>query len=167
MYGTMSFNAELYDKLTAYCAYSERCLHDVKEKCKKLEIASDEVPAYISRLEQQGFLNEIRYAKSFIHSKVARKWGLQKIQAALTAKSVKPVIYQPLLAEIENEILIENIKQLVDRKQKTLKSSPSKSSVSNAEVKQKLIRYLMSRGFSYNLIKEVMNNDKSREPGFS
>lgn len=148
------FDSKLYDKLSAYCAYSERCSSDVKAKCRKLNIETNEIPAYILRLQEDGFLDEVRYAKTFIRSKVSRKWGPQKIQTALQAKFIPAETFQPLLSDIAQDDLKEKIVTLANQKRKTIKGkTPS-------EIHQKLVRFLMGRGFSYTLIKDAIKDNE-------
>lgn len=147
----MPLDSLLYDKLTAYCAYSERCISEVKNKCRKLEIPAEEIPAYIARLEEYGFLDEKRYAKLFIRSKISRKWGINKIKATLLTKSVKTAVFQPFLEEISEAELTEKIIAVVAQKRKTIKAGTEQ------EIQQRLIRYLLGRGYDYGLIKKALS----------
>lgn len=148
------FDPKLYDKISAYCAYSERCSSDVKAKCRKLNIEVSEIPTYILRLQEDGFLDEFRYAKTFIRSKISRKWGPQKIQTALQAKFIPAEIFQPLLSDIAQDDLREKIRVLANQKRKTIKGKTS------SEIQQKLVRFLIGRGFSYPLIKDALGNNE-------
>ena len=139
-----------YEKLTNFCAYSERCRKDVAEKCRKLEIPQDEQRAYLSLLEEDGFLSEKRYAASFVRSKANRSWGPKKIEMGLKAKGIPSEVFHPFIEDIQKPLLIEKIQLLIDRKVKSIKGeTPS-------DRKQKLIRFLLGKGFAYDLIKEAI-----------
>lgn len=139
-----------YEKLTNFCAYSERCKNDVAEKCKKLEIPIDEQHGYLRLLEEEGFLSEKRFAASFVRSKANRSWGPKKIEMGLKAKGVSPSIFLPLIADLQKPLLIEKIQALVLKKAKSVKGETA------AERKQKVVRFLLSKGFAYDLIKEAL-----------
>jgi regulatory protein len=139
-----------YEKLSNFCAYSERCRKDVTEKCRKLEIPQEEQSAYLLLLEEDGFLSEKRYAASFVRSKANRSWGPKKIEMGLKAKGIPSEVFHPFIEDIQKPLLIEKIQLLIDRKVKSIKGeTPS-------DRKQKLIRFLLGKGFAYDLIKEAI-----------
>ena len=139
-----------YEKLSNFCAYSERCRKDVTEKCRKLEIPQEEQSAYLLLLEEDGFLSEKRYAASFVRSKANRSWGPKKIEMGLKAKGIPSEVFHPFIEDIQKPLLIENIQLLIDRKVKSIKGeTPS-------DRKQKLIRFLLGKGFAYDLITEAI-----------
>ncbi len=139
-----------YEKLTNFCAYSERCRKDVAEKCRKLEIPQEEQSEYLLLLEEDGFLSEKRYAASFVRSKANRSWGPKKIEMGLKAKGITSEVFLPFIEELQKPHLVEKILVLMDRKVKSIKGdTPS-------DRKQKLIRFLLGKGFAYDLIKEAI-----------
>ncbi len=139
-----------YEKLTNFCAYSERCRKDVAEKCRKLEIPQEEQNAYLFLLEEDGFLSEKRYAASFVRSKANRSWGPKKIEMGLKAKGIPSEVYHPFIDNLQKPLLVEKILVLIDRKVKSIKGdTPS-------DRKQKLIRFLLGKGFAYDLVKEAI-----------
>ncbi|MBL7799305.1 MAG: RecX family transcriptional regulator [Chitinophagales bacterium] len=139
-----------YEKLTNFCAYSERCRKDVAEKCRKLEIPQEEFSAYLQLLEEDGFLSEKRYAASFVRSKANRSWGPKKIEMGLKAKGISVEVFQPLIEDLQKPLLIEKMQVLIDRKVKSIKGETA------SDRKQKLIRFLLGKGFAYDLIKEAI-----------
>lgn len=139
-----------YEKLTNFCAYSERCRRDVADKCRKLEIPQEEQIAYLLLLEEEGFLSEKRYAASFVRSKANRSWGPKKIEMGLKAKGISSEIFHTLIEDLQKPLLLEKIQGLLERKLKSIKGeTPS-------DRKQKLVRFLLGKGFSYDLIKEAI-----------
>lgn len=139
-----------YEKLSSFCAYSERCRKDVAEKCRKLDILQEEQGAYLSLLEEEGFLSEKRYAASFVRSKASRSWGPKKIEMGLKAKGIPTEVFQPFIEDLQKPLLVEKMQVLMERKAKSIKGeTPS-------ERKQKVIRFLLSKGFAYDVIKEAI-----------
>ena len=62
-------------------------------------------------------------------------------------------IIEDALTEISDDEVIESLKKLVRQKRQTIKAK------SDYELKGKLIRFAMSRGFSYSTISKVIDTD--------
>lgn len=140
----------LLEKLETYCAYTERCNWDVQQKCHKLNIPSADTAAYIKHLEDNGFLSEARYATSFVNSKANRGWGPAKIRNALMKKRVNTIHYQTLLSQMDKGDQLQQLIELANKKRPKIKAKDEK------DLKQKLIRFLMSKGYSFELIRQVV-----------
>ena len=52
------YDSAIYEKLTNFCAYQERCKADLFEKLYKLKVPKDDFDSYIVKLQEQNFLNE-------------------------------------------------------------------------------------------------------------
>jgi regulatory protein len=140
----------LLAKLETYCAYTERCICDVQQKCRKLEIPESQTAEYLKLLEENDFLSEKRYAESLIRSKAKRGWGPAKIKNALMKKSIKPIYYQAVLESLDKQEQLLKIKDFAEKKRLKIKAKDEK------DLKQKLIRFLMSKGYSFELIRKVL-----------
>lgn len=137
-------------KMEYFCSYQERCIYDVLQKLEKYEMDDFEKKEIISHLQEHQFLDENRFVALFIKSKVnLKKDGINKIKAALYAKRIDPKLIQEHLIDIERNIYLENIQKLISRKKEELlkKNDPSIA-------KQKLIRYLMGKGYQYSDFRE-------------
>ena len=63
-----------------YCAYQERCRVEVIQKLKKLKIYGDSIEEYIAHLINNDFLNEKRFAESYVRGKFNNNnWGKIRI----------------------------------------------------------------------------------------
>jgi regulatory protein len=139
-------------KMEYFCSYQERCIYDVERKLEKYEMEDAEKKEIISHLQEHQFLDENRFVALFIKSKVnLKKDGVNKIKAALYAKKIPPKLIQEHLKDIESAIYSENMQKLIDRKKEELlkKNVP-------AQAKQKLIRYLMSKGYNYGEFRDIV-----------
>jgi|SRR5690606_5330792 len=136
-----------------FCAYQERCHSEVRHKLLLLNFRGAELEEAISSLIQDDFLNEERFARSYIRGKFKLKhWGRHKIIHQLKQKQVSEYCIRKGLQEIEEEEYEKVLTKLVEQKisEYTKVKHP-------AIRKQKTIRYLMQRGFEYELIIEVWN----------
>lgn len=141
---------QIIEKLSAYCAYQERCAQDVRLKMGKLKVEKERFDFFLQKLEQLGFLNEERYAKTFIKSKLKRKWGKMKIAAALSAKRIDKAVVKELLSGADKEDYSAQILALAERKAKTIKAK------SKQDARTKLMRFLLQRGFEMKAVNEAL-----------
>jgi regulatory protein len=52
-----------------YCAYQERCYKEVEEKLYSYAVTVSEKEAILTHLIEQNFVNEERFAQSFVRGK--------------------------------------------------------------------------------------------------
>ncbi|HPD94417.1 MAG TPA: regulatory protein RecX, partial [Tenuifilaceae bacterium] len=92
------------------------------------------------------------YARFFVRDKSRlNKWGRVKIVSVLKSKGVSEGIINKALLEISPETNKKTLTDLVARKAKQIKAK------STYELKSKLIRFGMSRGFEMDLVINVVN----------
>jgi len=135
------YDSAIYEKLTNFCAYQERCKADVIEKLYKLKLPKEEFDVYLDKLKTENFLNEERYVKAFISAHSKKKWGKTKIKSALSGKRLDNGLIKKYLDQIEEDDYEEQIKELLQKKWKSIRTGSPK------EKKNKLIRFLLSKGF--------------------
>ena len=79
---------EAYLKLSALCAMSEQCCHDVLQKMKRWEVADAVAEKVVARLVKERFIDEERFAKAFVRDKFRyNHWG--KVRIVQELKTVK------------------------------------------------------------------------------
>jgi len=144
------YDSAIYEKLTNFCAYQERCKADVIEKLYKLKIAKDDFDVYTAKLIDENFLNEERYVKAFISAHSKKKWGKTKIKSALAGKKLSGDLVKKYLDLIEEEGYDEQIKLLLQKKWNSIRTGTPK------EKKNKLVRFLLSKGFEMGKVMKAM-----------
>lgn len=144
------YDSAIYEKLTRFCAYQERCKADVLEKLYKLKTSKDDFDTYTDKLKAENFLNEERFVKAFISAHSKKKWGKTKIKSALSGKRIDGDLIKKYLDLIEEGNYDEQIKVLLQKKWNSLKTGAPK------EKKTKLIRFLLSKGFEMGKVLAVM-----------
>ena len=144
------YDSSIYEKLTRFCAYQERCTADILEKLYKLKVPKDEFDNYIPKLREENFLNEERYVKAFISAHSKKKWGKTKIRSALSGKRIDGELIKKYLDEIEEGDYDDQIKVLLQKKWKSMRTGSPK------EKKNKLIRFLLSKGFEMGKVMTVL-----------
>lgn len=133
---------ELFDYAAALCARSEQCRHSVAAKLRQRGADADEAERIIGRLEEEGFLDERRYARAFCHDHVlTQRWGPAKIAYALRRKGLNSRIISEALEETGEEQFRENLDALLRAKARTTRAD------NGFQLRQKLARFAISRGY--------------------
>ena len=142
---------QVLDKMAKYCAYQERCIKDVKDKLKTYDIAEKEKNIILEYLLENRFVNDERFAKSFVRGKVNQSgWGVNKIRFHLIQKGIDKDIIEEALGQTDEETYRQRLIEILKAKAKTVKAA------SDYEKKRKLAAYAMQKGFEGSLIWEVL-----------
>lgn len=141
----MEIPSDIMSKMERFCAWQERCENDVRRKLTSFRLSESQEEAVLKSLKENGFLDESRYVESFVRSKVKASWGRQKIVAALRAKGIPSTLIHSACEEISDDDYADRLRNAIE------KWNRSHPDVENA--REKLIRHLLSKGYS---IAEVM-----------
>lgn len=143
---------EIYLKMGRLCSRSEQCTPDIRKKIKELGGTSILAVTIIDRLEKEMYLNDERYARSFVRDKFRlNHWGKIKIQYYLKMKGLSDRVIETGLAEIEEEEYIKTLLKTMKEKAKTVKVT------NKFEKMGQIIRFTQSRGFEPELIHRHLN----------
>jgi len=139
------------EKIRGYCAYQERNQREVRQKLYSYGLIPTVVNEILVELITEGFLNEERYAKAFARGKVNIKgWGKKKIEIELKMRGISIPCITKALAEIDAENYTAKLEALAQKKWDSLKGERSSLR------KQKLINYLLGKGYAYAEIDEAI-----------
>ena len=145
-----------YPKIKHYCAYSERCHYEVREKLFGMGLAKKDVEILLSRLIEEDRLNEERFAILFAGGHFRqKKWGRARIVYALRQKKVSEQNIKRGLKEIVEEDYLLSLEKLAAIKWKSLKGEQYLS----REVKTNA--YLLQKGYERPAIQQVIARIKS------
>ncbi len=149
-----TFKAAL-TKALALCSRVEYCSEDIRKKLKMYGLSTDDEERIISQLVSEKFIDDERYSKAFVRDKFRyNKWGKLKITAHLRAKKISDEAAAAALGEIDSEDYINLIRNLLISHKKTLKAK------NKYEMKAKLLRFGLSRGFESNILYEILNEEE-------
>ncbi|PQV49390.1 regulatory protein [Jejuia pallidilutea] len=136
-------------KLEHYCAYQERCHKEVRQKLVSMHMIPEAIDVIIVHLLEHNYLNETRFAKTFVRGKFRMKaWGRRRLTFELKQKDISKVNINQALAEIDNAEYIEVFNGLAEKKANTM------TETSTLKKKRKLIDYLLYRGWESHLVYE-------------
>lgn len=149
--------AQAYTRMVHICAQKEYCSFDVRRKLGRMNLPEQTVAHIIERLIKEKFIDEERFARSFIHDKLRfNKWGRKKIEISLRQKQLSAELIAVAFTQFPDISLSETLLPLLEKKRKTITGR------SEYEKNGKLIRFGLSRGFSMREIltcMEIMNLD--------
>ena len=139
-----------------YCAYQERCISELHTKFKEWEVPKNLWEALINNLQDDNFVNELRFAESYVRGKFRqKKWGKIKITQNLREKQISPKTIDKALQEIPQKEYKATQKQLIERKKKNLKDTKN-----TFQFKQKVVNYMVQKGYSSTDIWKYLNKAK-------
>ena len=132
----------LYQAMTALCARREYCCADIAEKLRKKGATQEQTAVLIDRLIEEGYIDEGRYARAFVHDKTLYNgWGRVKVAQQLRAKGICNAHINEAMTSITEEQYAEVFHKVLQAKRRSIKGE------TDYEVRQKLARSLISRGF--------------------
>jgi regulatory protein len=145
---------QAYVKIRHYCAFQERTHVEVKTKLSGMGIGWTQANEIVSKLIEEGFLNEERFAKAFVGGKFRIKgWGKKKIEAELKKKGVSSYsILKAIREEIDVSDYENTLLKLMKKKWASIKGPGMTGYVKQAKTRQ----YLLSRGYENAVISKIM-----------
>ena len=151
---------EAYLQLAAVCAQAEHCEQEMRDKMKRWEIDAATQDSIIARLVKERYIDNERYARAFVKDKIRyNKWGRRKVQQALWMKRISDDIQQRVLDEIDEKEYLDVLIPLLKQKRKTIKAN------NDYELNQKLVRFALSRGFDFGIIRQCLKVDEDMDYG--
>ncbi|MFM1898638.1 MAG: hypothetical protein RL577_878, partial [Bacteroidota bacterium] len=103
-------------------------------------------------LMQEGFVNEARYASSFVRGKFKLKgWGRKKIELSLKREGLSPRQIQTAMSEIQEPQYEQTLVKLAEKKLATLSGT-------DFERRMKTKRYLLGRGYESEAIDQALEH---------
>lgn len=151
----MKTEQEAYLTLAALCARSEHCQWEMLEKMRRWELDDAAQSRVMTRLVKERYVDDERYARAFVKDKVRyNKWGRRKVEQALWQKRIDDDIRERVLDEVDEEEYLNVLRPLLKQKRKSIKAE------NDYELNQKLVRFALGRGFTYDIIRQCIDVDE-------
>ena len=138
--------------LEAQCSKREYCRSDIRRKAmEKLDWDSSAADEVLASLVEDGYVDDLRYASAFAREKAALTgWGPVKIRFALSSKQIPRETIDKAMEEVDNEKAAARLQRLLESKYKSLQGDP--------EIKLKLLKFALSRGYDYDSIRQSVDD---------
>ena len=147
---------EVLLKLTALCARGEHCQHDMLEKMSRWDVDEAIQASVMAYLTDHHYVDDERYARAYVNDKIKyNHWGRRKVEQGLWQKHIDPSLQQRVLDDIDDSLYVEILRPLLQQKRRTTRAD------SDYELNQKLMKFALSRGFTYDIIRQCIDTPET------
>ena len=154
----MKTENDAYLTLAALCAQAEHCQYEMLEKMRRWELPDEAQARVMAKLIKERYVDDERYARAFVKDKIRyNKWGRRKVEQALWQKRIDEDIRKRVLDEVDDEEYLSILRPLLKQKRKTIKAN------SDYELSQKLMRFAVGRGFTFDIIRQCIDVGDAEE----
>ncbi|HIS33534.1 MAG TPA: RecX family transcriptional regulator [Candidatus Avirikenella pullistercoris] len=131
-------------RLMILCSRAEKCEADARLLLARWDIGREEGEKIMERLIREGYVDNRRYAVAFVRDKAEYNgWGEHKITDALRRKGISSADIAFALQHIDRKEMREKLRKLLIKKRDSVIAG------NEYELKGKLIRFALSKGFGY------------------
>lgn len=139
--------SQFCEKARKYCAYQERCHKELRTKLFELGADSELVEQVITKMIEENFLHEERFAKAFAGGKFRQKqWGKNKITQELKMRQISPYCIKIALMEIPDDDYLATLRKEVEKRM------GQKKNINNRYALHKIAKQLVSKGFESDIV---------------
>ena len=135
----------LWNKALDILSRREHSTYELRIKLKKFKHEDKDLNETIEKLKASNFINDERFAVMFIKSKAKSGYGPSYIAQYLMKKRIQPDLYDINSLNINWESIC------IDQFNKKRQGRDI-----NLKEKEKILRFLAYRGFSYEIIKNAL-----------
>lgn len=148
----MADSTKILNNLRRQCSRREYCTADVMKKAlKALEGNREEAQKIVNTLTEERYVDDLRYAEAYARDKSSiAGWGATKIRYMLSAKGIDRELVSAALQEIDQRKADDRLVKLIENKKRSLKDDP--------QVRMKLLRFALGRGYTYDEISGVLKD---------
>ncbi len=138
---------EIKIKMLNYCVYQDRCHYEVEQKMREFLLIPEAKEEILLYLIQEKYLDEERFVRSYIRGKFYIKhWGRNKIKLNLKQKQISDKLMGRCWDEIDDSDYQKQIILFIE------KQSDSINEPNAFKKKNKIIKFLLSKGYEYDCI---------------
>ena len=135
-----------------YCSGAEHCCLEVRAMLERHKAESEDIDRILKYLVKEGYVDESRYARAFVHDKVRfAKWGRNKIAQALWQKRIPQNVADDALSSIDEDEYMAALKDVVKSRYRTVKGA------TEYERKMKTMKTVCGCGYEPSLVRKVLD----------
>lgn len=134
-----------------YLASKPRTIREVELHLDKCDFGEYEIYAAVERLKELNYVNDEKYAKDFIESRLNTKpVSKRKLKEQLRSHKIDDEIISEALEAVTDDIEMKNAREVAEKFKRQF------SSLEDYERDRRVMRRLVSRGYDFSLIREIM-----------
>lgn len=148
----LDLTAKAYDRAVQYLRDRPRSTAEVRRRLRQAEIDEEAIEAAIARLTAQGYLNDAEFARYWVENRQRfRPKGEQALRQELRRAGIDNEVIDESLEGLDvSEAAYAAARPRAERLAALIQEDP-------AEFRRKLGSFLLRRGFSYEIAREVTN----------
>ncbi|HZV98339.1 MAG TPA: recombination regulator RecX [Methylophilaceae bacterium] len=139
----------LRERALGYLSRREYSYQELKHKLSAYAEEQDDLSGLLEDFKKRGWLSEERYTEQLVHARKA-KFGSLRVAHELREHGVAEELVAKAVAEVKSDE-VANARAIHRKK---FKAAPA-----NREEWAKQARFLQGRGFSFEVIKQVLRDD--------
>jgi len=128
----------------------DRSEGEVRQKMKLKGFFVEEVEEVVTKLKETKLLDDARFVASYVRSQQNMGRGITRIKFRLKCLKIDDDLIKSNIDDVSPEGEVERAKDLANR---WIAKNGSKENA-----KEKLIRFLLARGFDYNTVKQAIEH---------
>lgn len=140
-----------FDAAVMYITYKDRTVKELCGRLKEKGYSDFEIEETVEKLCDYGYLNDERYARSYIRYNSDKK-GLRRIKSELRQKGIDCSLMSELSENMDIDE-VEAIEQMLVKRYEGIDMEDERE-------RRKLYAFFSRRGFSYENINRAVNNHK-------
>ncbi|MCF6777518.1 recombination regulator RecX [Thiotrichales bacterium 19X7-9] len=137
-------------------AKREYATKELKEKLRKYHLDNQEIDNLLIELAEKGFQSDYRFAENFVRFNIGQNRGRYRILGELKQKGIDSDLFEEVIAEIKpnwNVLCLNRVGKYIN----------SNEALNDFKLVEKLKRYLVYHGFSFDEINEAIEQMKDKE----
>ena len=151
--------SEVLNTLQRICSKQEKCKAEITDYLVRKGIPAEFHQAVLSQLMAGRFIDEERYAKAAVRDKfMLNRWGRQKIHHFLETKQISEERIERAMDTIDESDYRKMIEEEIGKKGIAL------SGGKQGAKEMKLIRFVASRGYEEELVREICHITAPENP---
>ena len=137
---------EVYYKALKIIKARIKSRKEIVTKLRSLNYKNEDIDWAISKLEEQGYISDLRYASSYLNDKlITTSYGPYKIANELKKKGIADLIINDTLINYTEEMQVSRIEKIINR---IIKSNRTRSGLM---LKKKILMDLINMGYDREL----------------
>lgn len=137
----------LRQRALEYLAKREYSYTELGQKLKAYAEEADDLPVLLDDFKQRGWLSDARFTEQLVHARKA-KFGSARVANELREKGVDDTLIAEAVAGLQDN----EVERASEVWRKKFKAAPT-----TREEWAKQARFLQSRGFTFDVIKHILN----------
>lgn len=126
---------------------------ELAERLKRKKFSEEVIRETVAFLKEKKFIDDTLFARSWIQSRIKRPLGLRRIKQELNLKGIEKEVIESQISELKEAYCEEDIvSELAQERFSKLKGIDPRAA------QRRVYAYLIRRGFSPDIVIDVINN---------